>query len=146
MALTNMSTTEYYLGRVSDNYLPTGDNYTLCGVETPHNYVVSTNAEDKFKLINSNFPNYFLYPFFSPQGQVYDRGEGWDWVQCKKIVNEGESDEYVKGEYNKSFHIWRYLTENTIPGPADKQVNAQSTGVVFKARMLPTGNLNLNDK
>ncbi len=147
MALTNMSTTEYYLGRVSDNGRPApyGNDYMLCGVETPFNYVVSTNAEDKFKLISSDFSDYFLYPFFNPQGLVFDRGEGWDWVQCSDVV-KGENDEYVQNGYNKSFHIWRYVTENTIPGPADKQVNAQSTGVVFKARMLPTNNLNLNDK
>ncbi len=149
MALTNMSNSQYYLGRVSDNGLLTGANYQLCGPERAWfnnaggNYVVSTNAQAKYDEIKSNFDSYFEYPFFSPEGLVQSKGSGWDWIRCDQVVKDGApKDNYVSGDYNKSFNVWRYLAENTIPGPANKQINSQSTGVVFKSRMLPTSHLN----
>ena len=129
MGLTNMSTTQYYLGRVSNSSTPNAPSY-LCGAETFDNYVVSTYWKEKRDYIESEFSKYFLYPFFSPDGLVQDKGYGWDWSYVDQVV-EGASDNYG----DKSFHVWRYVTENTLPG-ADRQVNSQSTGVIFKARML----------
>ncbi|MDE6842223.1 MAG: Mfa1 family fimbria major subunit [Muribaculaceae bacterium] len=141
MALTNMSKTQYYLGRVSNNGLPTGADYALCGAETPDNYVVSTNAQAKYSIIDKNFSDYFDYPFFDTEGLVANKGAGWDWIYCTEVA-KGAADNYG----DKSYHVWRYVTENTIPG-RDKQVNSQSTGVIFKSRMLPTALLNeSNDK
>ncbi|MBD5369792.1 MAG: fimbria major subunit [Bacteroides sp.] len=143
MALTNMSKTQYYLGRVSNDGLPTGAGFEICGPEKAWfndqggNYVVSTNAAAKASVIKSDFDQYFNYPFFSPEGIVAEKGEGWDWKYCSEIV-QGDSDNYA----DKSYHVWRYIAENTIPYPMTKQVNAQSTGVVFKTRMLPTDKLN----
>lgn len=146
MALTNMSKTQYYLSRVSDNGRPAGGNYMLCGPEktwfnnASGNYVISTNHEAKTNIIQSGFSNYFEYPFFDAQGYVQEKGDGWDWISCETVIGR-ESDNYVNDVYNKSFHVWRYLTENTIPRPRGSeptQVNSQSTGVVFKAHLLPT--------
>ncbi len=140
MGLTNMSNSQYYLGRVSDNGLPTGANYALCGNEKPWfngeggNYVISTYAEKKDALIDKDFNTYFQHPFFNENGLVYDKGDGWDWIKCEDVVGNGNKDNYGSNNYN----VWRYLSENTIPGPPRKQVNAQSTGVIFKTRILPT--------
>ncbi len=131
MGLTNMSKTQYYVGRVAPNSDP-ATIPTLLGAETLDNYVVSTNWQAKYDIIESNFSNYFEFPFFSPSGLVSDKGYGWDWTYCTEVV-KGPSDNYG----DKSFHVWRYVTENTIPG-VSRQVNSQSTGVIFKARMLPT--------
>lgn len=41
----------------------------------------------------------------------------------------------------KEYHIWRYVTENTIPKAADGQIfqrNGISTGIVFKGKMIAT--------
>lgn len=129
MGLTNMSNTQYYLGRVAGNSSP-NTVPTLCGEETFNNYVVSTYWKEKRDYIESEFSKYFLYPFFSPDGLVQDKGYGWDWSYVDQVV-KGASDNYG----DKSFHVWRYVTENTLPG-ADRQVNSQSTGVIFKTRML----------
>lgn len=151
MGLTNMSKTEYYFGRVSDNGLLTGTNYTLCGYETNSNFVVSTNAADKAafenKIIDGNkYADYFQYPFFNPEGQVFDKGESWDWIDVNDVV-KSEDKGGIKDNYkDKNYYVWRYLTENTIPGPATNQVNCLSTGVIFKARMLATDILNTGDK
>lgn len=136
MGLTNMSKTQYYLGRVSDNGLPAGPGFQLCGYEMPDNYVISTYAQEKREMIDTDFSKYFSYPFFTPEGLVASKGEGWDWIYCSEVV-KGASDNYG----DKSFHVWRYVMENTIPGRTP-QVNSQSTGVIFKSRLLPTEVLN----
>ena len=145
MTLTNMSLTEYYLGRVSDDGLLNGANYALCGPEKAWfngaggNYVVSTNAQEKFTVIKNNFSTYFKYPFFGTNGQVAVEtvGHGWEWVSPSSIVKSGNED-----NKDKEYYFWRYLTENTIPRPNSIQTNSQSTGVLFKTRMLGTSHLN----
>ena len=129
MGLTNMSNTQYYLGRVSDSSDPNAAT-SLCGAETVDNYVVSTWWKEKRDYIDSDFSKYFLYPFFNNSGLVQDKGYGWDWSYVDQVV-KGASDNYG----DKSFHVWRYVTENTLPG-VNRQVNSQSTGVIFKSRML----------
>lgn len=45
-------------------------------------------------------------------------------------------------EYNKKdYHIWRYVTENTVPQDNDKQRNGVTTGVVFKGKLLASDGL-----
>ncbi len=147
MALNNMEKNQYYLGRVSDNGQPTGANYQLCGPErawiknasgtlTGGNYVISPDWKAKYADIKSKFSDYFIYPFFDANGVVSEKGAGWDWIYCSEVV-KGPSDNYG----SKSYHVWRYLTENAIPGSARHQINSQSTGVAFKARLLPTEKL-----
>lgn len=150
LALTNMSKTEYYLKRVSKNGLldkTTSNGYLLCGAEMPWtkkddgswaddnkgNYVVSTNAAAKKTGITTGFDNYFAFPFFDTNNQVSSKGIDWDWKQCSSF-SSAESDNYGQKEYK----VWRYVTENTLPGDESNQKNGQSTGIVFKARMLAT--------
>lgn len=147
MALSNMSKTQYYLHRVSTDGLPksTDNDFILCGAEQPWinnsgNYVVSTNSNAKLNGITTNFDSYFLYPFFKPEGKVQDRGEGWYWIQCEKLFEKtGDKDNFPSDNYEgKNYKVWRYVTENTIPAVEDNQKNAQSTGIIFKTRMLAT--------
>ncbi len=143
MAVVNMINKQYVLERVSANGLDA--NSILCGAEQPWysnalgqvipnsgNFVVSAYANDKNSGISSNFGNYFNYPFFdSETGKVMKRGDGWKFTSVKTIMNDSTKDYDGAGDYHK----WRYVTENTMPGEADDQMNGQSTGVVFEARM-----------
>ncbi len=148
MALVNVSKTEYYLGRTSKNGLEgKDDDVKICGPELPWfegkdgNYVVSTNSAEKRGPIKSNFSTYFSSPFFASNGLVAPiTTSDWKWDYCADVV-KNPSDNYGQNNY----HVWRYLSENTIPSPNNLQMNGQSTGVVFNTRMLATEKLKNSD-
>lgn len=56
-----------------------------------------------------------------------DNDEGWTPEAGTSVV--------------KDYRIWRYVTENTIPGNDDHQKNGISTGIVFKGKLLAGTNL-----
>lgn len=140
MSLVNMLNQEYYLGRVSI----TGrlENAELLGPEKPWfttagstvakggNYVVSPFSAEKAAGIDTDFGSYFFYPFFNNEGIVMPQGQGWYTAYVEDVVKEGN-----RKDATDSYYVWRYLTENTIPAVADKQMNGQSTGIVFKAKL-----------
>ncbi len=156
MSLVNLINSEYYLGRVSANGTET--NAQLLGAEkkwmfnangTPvagsGNYVVSRYAAEKAKNdgINSNYTQYFQYPFFGPNNKVQlgmdDSGAAvWDVKYVDELCSGNPDDNYGG---SSSYYVWRYVTENTIPAPGGNynlQNNGQTTGVVFKAKMKGT--------
>ena len=49
------------------------------------------------------------------------------------MADDKESDEYN----DKSYKIWRYVTENTV-NSTNNMVNGLSTGIIFKGKMEPT--------
>ncbi len=161
MALVNMANKFYYIRRVSSNGLLTSDNdfNGLCQPETPWsstngiytligNYVVGPyyNTFSKAQTITASdygktaYPC-FNYPLFQEDGSLdtdnmtVNGGQWNSWL----ISDVLEANRDQSGNY----HIWRYLTENVIPGTnaADgnvsvvNQKNAISTGVVFKGQM-----------
>lgn len=162
MALVNMSNQFYYLPRVSADGQPT--DFTICGAERPWfinengapvtgsgNYVVSfyTGKTGYSIPLTANFDTYFNYPFFNQNGEVNNNNvssDRWGTVRIEDVLS-GTPDKWVgttdKPVTEGSYHIWRYCTENTIPAgpdaadPGMSQKNANSTGVVFKAKMLP---------
>lgn len=169
MCLVNMSNKFYYFQRVSDNGLngtlgnrPAG--WELCGPEKPWftnqngqlvenmkgNYVVDCFADEKEAGIESNFSQYFNYPFFDNEGLLnvgsIDSDSRWAIYQMEDVLKGTQKDNWN----NKSdYVVWRYITENTIPG-VEEQVNGISTGIVFKAKMYANDALkaeldNLND-
>ncbi len=141
LSLVNLFNKEYYLGRVSSNGFST--NATLLGAERPWftsqpsdapaggNFVVSPESTFKNSFKNSDITNigkYYYYPFFDPTtGRVAEGGKGWYTSYVSDIMN-GLDDA------TESYKVWRYVTENTLPGD-DKQVNGLSTGVVFKVKL-----------
>lgn len=159
MALVNMNNAFYYFERVSDNGLKEGPNYKFCGFELPWlisstgemtggNYVVDYYASEKLAAGDtySNFPfsNYFNYSFFDDNGTFnignIDSGDRWS-VSLISDVLKGPKDNYEGADKNPGqYHVWRYVTENTIPYMASPyeyyQSNGVSTGIVFKARMI----------
>lgn len=139
--------------------------WELCGPEKTWmgqtgNYVVSSYAQMKSDFMSNFTPNdedpsqkpngqplyafgysnYFNYPFFGDDGILDDNttlgstendGGRWYVSQISDVLAGSQKDEWKDKEY----HVWRYLTENTIPSPSTKQVNGISTGVVFKGKM-----------
>lgn len=95
--------------------------------------------------IQSDFDQYFNYPFFNNDGTIdnTDRyANRWQTYLCADVVKgEDNTTDGWTADY-KDYHIWRYTTENTIPS-IDGQINGISTGVVFKAKYsspeLPAG-------
>lgn len=51
---------------------------------------------------------------------------------------EDTDNSWNTGNKYGDYRIWRYVTENTIPGPVDRQVNGITTGIVFKGKMVAT--------
>lgn len=132
MALVNMSNSFYYFRRVSDDGLST--NAQICGVETGSNYVVDTDAQEKNKGITDyeKHFNFCLGHVGDDSQWTIDATARTQWFTSDiNDVLESTKDEYKTKEY----HIWRYVTENTIPSQ-DNQTNGISTGIVFKGKMI----------
>lgn len=146
MAMVNMSKHFYYLRRVSDTGMP--QNIKICGTEydsgTNWNFVVDTDADKKSETtINASYPfdDYFNFCLGHQANNTWSidetaRGQ-WYTSTIKSILNNEEDNEDFK---KTGYHIWRYATENTIPG-IEKQENGISTGIVFKGKIqVVTGN------
>lgn len=162
MSMVNMNNRYYYLRRVSNNGRPytevdgSSNKYQICGDELPWytapgsfteplggNYVVDAWAEWKFSTPTSGFAEHFIYPFFNEDGTMDNAiVESDRWYTSKiSTVLAGDVMDNVdtwneKGSYPR-YHVWRYLTEGTIPGGRANQQNGISNGVVFKGRIQP---------
>ncbi len=151
MALINMSKHFYYLRRVSDNGL--ADNVEICGTEYDSgqscNFVVDTDAEQKNGDINASYPfaDYFNFCLGHQDNNTWSIDENareqWYTSLIKDVIDnqneEDNDDEWNNGHSRDGYRIWRYATENTIPG-MNKQENGISTGIVFKGKIQVTEN------
>ena len=166
MGLVNMNNAFYYFKRVSDNGLNTGwdaatpsNGWGLCGKEKPWftdengvitpipgvsgNYVVDFYAAEKNGEVLTGFSKYFNYPFFDDNGVLNNANiqavnDRWYVSEIKSVLN-GKGDNWEGGGTSTpkgTYKVWRYLTENTIPGDARNQRNGVSTGIVFKGKMI----------
>ena len=145
MSLVNMSNEYYYLRRVSNDgtWTPNTQGKGICGVETPSNYVVDTDwnvkQSDHDGITPQNASTYFNYPvYFASDGVSYNYS-AWDNYLISEVL-KGKDDTW-KGSADKRYHIWRYVTENTIPD-SESQKHVQSVGVVFKGRLIAGDNVN----
>lgn len=143
MQLVNISKSLYSLRRVSANGLDA--NAVICGAETPTNYVVGPNAtifnNPDFKTFTP--ATYFYNPFFDATGRMNYNNFMGGATNVAEYFGKATDDNYEKGTYK----IWRYAVENVIPATPSNQQNGISTGVVFKAKMIPTEALqNTNPK
>ncbi|MDE5844176.1 MAG: Mfa1 family fimbria major subunit [Muribaculaceae bacterium] len=160
MCLVNMCNSFYYVPRVSNNgrNLPTtstgtNNNLNICGNEKPAthdpnggytggNYVVGPYWNPYVLTVTSNFTNYFNYAFFEDNGSFNVdvlASTRWGVYNVMDVANGTIKDQYVnsdEGIKQGDYSVWRYITENVIPGGPDNQQNGISTGVVFKARLL----------
>lgn len=149
MALINMSKHFYYLRRVSDNGL--ADNVEICGTEYDSgqscNFVVDTDAEQKNGAIDASYPfaDYFNFCLGHQENNTWSIDETardqWYTSLIKDVIDnqneEDNDDEWNNNHSRDGYRIWRYATENTIPG-RNNQENGISTGIVFKGKILVT--------
>lgn len=161
MCLVNMCNEFYYLPRVSDDGLLTGDHYALCGREkawardamglySGGNYVVGPYATTFKAGVEENFSEYFNFPFFDDNGHfnkdMMAKNQRWDVVKISDVLERGNPDQYAGGTHTAGeYRIWRYVTENVIPG-IEQQKNGISTGVVFKGKILGTDYVEKTDQ
>ncbi|MDE5638842.1 MAG: hypothetical protein K2I47_03460, partial [Odoribacter sp.] len=151
MALVNMSKHFYYLKRVSNE----SDGYSnpiLCGAETSKNHIVDTDAgaDHKHGSIEGKTPKelklaeYFNFCLFNEDGSINEfTRKNWNNWRIDDVIGGdnnilGNGDKWtdVPGSVDKSgYHIWRYVTENTISRD-ENQTHAVSTGIVFKGKLL----------
>lgn len=138
MSLVNMSKNFYYFRRVSNDGLNT--NATLLGAEVPSNWVVDTDAQTKSEVADEenskgyypkNAATAFNFPLYTADGTNAYNMNAW-YVDDIVDVLKGEDDTW---EGPNKYQIWRYVTENTIP-TIDQQKTIQSTGVVFKGKII----------
>lgn len=143
LALFNMAKSMYYLERVSTS--PTWTPAFVCEREwpLPENatapyptaWVVSTGFDIKndYSSTNPNVPGYFDYPTsvegFAPQSLTYDPFPS---------TTEDKDENWTPTE--TGYYIWRYATENTIPGSEDdlginNQKHGITTGVLFRGNI-----------
>ena len=127
-AFINVSKNFYYLRRIGYEGMA---NIQYCGVETAENYVIDTDAEHK-RLIADGWATKADY-FYSNLEQP----DSWVWDSLASLTQTEEDNEWGGNtDQTKGYHIWRYITENTAPS-RESQVNAISTGIVFKGRIIP---------
>ena len=152
MGLVNMSKNFYYLRRTSDNGLNDGPNAKVCGLETDVNYVVDTDADAAHKSGNTVDPStlstYYNYCLFSGSGNIIEQTRNqWDNYKISAITdpdNEEDTDDDWNTDKTKGdYRIWRYVTENTVPGGNDNngQKHGVSTGIVFKGKLTAGADL-----
>lgn len=164
MSLVNMSKSFYYLRRVATDY----DDYTKHGArigkyETASNFVVDTDWDRKVETegIKPDDPNnpkalsnasiYFNFPLYGERHvengidhYAYNRS-GWYTDNVAEIV-KGTNDNYRptgSGDNYENYHIWRYVTENTMPN-VESQKTVQSTGIIFKGLILPGKDIDMH--
>ena len=128
MALVNMSNKFYYYRRVT----PGG----ICMPELPFGLsgVTGNYVEDvDFATKRPGF-DAFNYPLFNKDNNKVDEiaREQWDSYFISDVL-ENDKDEFG----DKRYHIWRYVTENTVNNTS-RMTEGLSTGVVFKGQMIPT--------
>lgn len=144
MSLVNMSKEFYYLRRVSND--GTNTNWQISGTETSSNYVVDNDYAFKANtsLNPSELFNHFNYPLTDIDGKITSESrKNWDNYWIEDITsNKEDHPDYTKADY----HIWRYVTENTVPGDVANQRMGISTGVVFKGKLLADAGLAAEDK
>ncbi len=151
MALVNMSKHFYYLKHVSNADNGHADAI-ICGKETTTNHVVDTDAEapHKHESIKGQTPeelkltDYFNFYLFNQDGSIDENTrKGWNNYRIDDVIS-GDNDVLGGGDkwtgtvnpVDKSgYHIWRYVTENTVSHD-DFQTHAVSTGIVFKGKLL----------
>lgn len=165
MALLNQSKSYYLLSRTST--IATWESADvkpgLCVPETPSNWVVSTNkALKQLPDVNSGMTELidkFSYTGRTPAVHYIDfESTDFEWTTITDIENnredihEGEDGNITWPNDKKEktgYHIWRYTTENTIPGFESGSTTATqrrgfTTGIIFRGYIKAAEGLDLD--
>ncbi|MCM1332388.1 MAG: Mfa1 family fimbria major subunit [Bacteroides sp.] len=124
MSLFNMSKTFNYLPMMSAN--ADWKNPVVCERENSNNWVLSTNYDIKSTYTGGDVSKEFDFatsvPGFAPGNA--------DYTMISSLTADDYDDNWQPSK-DTSYKIWRYATENTIPGK-DEQLHGITTGVLFK--------------
>lgn len=141
MALVNMSKHFYYLRRTSTDGLAT--NMNLCGGDT---YIVDTDADEKNTksiISNKKYSEHFNFCLGHVNDNVWtidpSARSQWYVSRISDVLDTSAPDDnssWTGTDTYGDYKIWRYVTENTIPGETKMQTNGITTGVVFKGKMI----------
>lgn len=149
MAVYNVAKSYYLLPRVTtnENWDGTNPSPTLCGLETNSNWIVSPGYSDKIAspIALTYIKNQYFHngqPESATSSALPIDFRTFSYQTITSVLNGTASDpdnwHDAPSGYNKTgYHIWRYVTENTIPG-VDNQRHAITTGVVFKGNLQAT--------
>ncbi len=137
MSLVNMSKSFYYLKRVTKDASLTSKRI-LCGEETVNNWVVDTdwdkphkNVEEGGQMDPTTLETYYNFRLFNDEGKIDE--------STRMLWNNHRVDQVLSGaDLGGGYRIWRYVTENTIPGEMHQRSGA-STGIVFKGKIMAEG-------
>lgn len=124
MSLFNMSKTFNYLPMMSAN--ADWSNPVVCERENSNNWVVSTNYDFKSTYTNGDASTYFDFATSAPD---FAPGNA-DYTMISSLTADDKDENWQPG-VGTSYKIWRYATENTIPG-SDEQLHGITTGVLFQ--------------
>lgn len=137
ISLFNMSKTFNYLPMMSAN--SSWSNPQICVRETSNNWVVSTGYDIKANYAGGNASSIFYFPTSIPDFAPSSA----DYTPFDALVNDDNDENWTPGA-NTSYKIWRYATENTIPGVTE-QKHGISTGVLFKGYIRGEAGSDLNN-
>ena len=126
MSLINMSKTFNYLPMMSAN--ANWSNPVVCERENTNNWVVSTDYDFKSTYTRGDASSYFDFamsaPGFAPGNANY--------TMLSSLTDNDNDENWQPGsEGSTNYKIWRYATENTIPG-INNQLHGITTGVIFQ--------------
>lgn len=153
MALQNEAINYYYLPRVNDNGMNTA--MEICYPEIIGNYVVSPNADEKIKpsfeakFIQDNY----LYNArtIGEDGKLSGTNfASLDYDPLNTSLGEDDDNHWTAPD-KIGYHIWRYVSENTIPGGDQTPLSPSfqrtgvTTAVIFRGHIkATTENADLN--
>ncbi len=130
MALFNEARNFYYLSRVANN-VGSGQGAhassvtNLLSPERTNNWVISPDPKDYYYSINGSLADGATNPPATPESFTYTP------VSTIMAGTPDNDENWNEGNNMPDYRIWRYTTENTIPG-VEGQIHGISTGVLFR--------------
>lgn len=124
MSLINMSKTFNYLPMMSAN--ADWSNPVVCERENTTNWVVSTDYAFKSTYTSGDASKEFDFAMSAPD---FAPGNA-DYTMLSSLTTDDKDENWQPGA-GTSYKIWRYATENTIPG-INNQLHGITTGVIFQ--------------
>lgn len=139
MALVNMSKSYFLMHRISTDktsaLLTDTDSKVTIGGDYDDSNIADVDWTWKSTITKtSDFVNHFFY-------SSTESAESWNRIDLSTLTTEDEDESWAGTEENrKGYKIWRYVTENTIPGEPQNQKTGISTGVVFRGVITANSN------
>lgn len=129
LSLFNEAKEYYFLPRVSADGTET--KAEICGRELTTNWVVSPNADKKTAFANGGAYSDIANNYFFNLNTL---PENYNFTEISSL-NVDDNEEWKNGR-GTLYKVWRYATENTMPGAAAQKYGI-TTGIVFRGEIKP---------